>query len=367
MSSDNGKKLVPLIALTSVPALVIAMVFSIVLFAAAAGNCNPGSGAGTVKVDPKSVPDTTIGGYGHDQLVNAAHIIMAGADKGLSVRDQTIGVMTAMGESSLVNIDYGDWETGGVTNPDGSRTTSIGLFQQQDGWGTREERLDPYIASGKFFDAMVKKVPDPERQTLAPTIVAHRTQVNADPYHYEKYWDTAVQIVEALSGKTTGLKGGGGQGGQVCSNGPTVPGTVNKEGWAKPGDGPVNGEYGPRDPIQTPSGVTGQFHTGLDLQAGGCDGPIWAAHDGTVSNVFQDGLGNWFVVVDHGGGVVTHYVHMYRDGILVKVGDKVKGGQQIAKTGSSGSSTGCHLHFEVKVNGEFVNPRDFLAEVGITY
>ncbi len=137
-------------------------------------------------VTPDSVPQTEIAGYGHEQLVNAANVIKAGADQGLNVRDQTIGVMTAMGESSLRNIDYGDWETGGVTNPDGTRTTSIGLFQQQDGWGTREERLDPYISSTKFFQAMVAKVPD--RESLEPTIVAHRTQVNADPYHYTQFW-----------------------------------------------------------------------------------------------------------------------------------------------------------------------------------
>ncbi|MFX8899296.1 hypothetical protein ABTN01_19435, partial [Acinetobacter baumannii] len=89
-------------------------------------------------------------------------VMQAGEGLGLNDRDQTIGVMTAMGESSLRNIDYGDWETGGVTNPDGTRTTSIGLFQQQNGWGSREERLDPYIASTKFFQAMIEKVPDRE-------------------------------------------------------------------------------------------------------------------------------------------------------------------------------------------------------------
>ena len=73
-----------------------------------------------------------------EQLAHACTIIGAPAGIWASTRrDQTIAVMTAMGESSLRNIDYGDWETSGVTNPDGSRTTSIGLFQQQDSWGTR--------------------------------------------------------------------------------------------------------------------------------------------------------------------------------------------------------------------------------------
>ncbi|WP_270909014.1 M23 family metallopeptidase [Leucobacter sp. UCMA 4100] len=222
--------------------------------------------------------------------------------------------------------------------------------------------MDPFISSTNFFKAMMKV---PERDSLEPTIVAHRTQANADPYHYTKFWDAAVQIVEGITGSSTGLNQG--TGGQVCSSGDLIPGTVNKEGWAKPGDAPVNSEYGPRPPISTPSGLIDGFHTGLDLEAGGCNGPIWAANDGKVSRVYQDSLANWLVVIDHGSEVVTQYVHMYRDGILVNEGDTVKGGQQIAKTGSSGASTGCHLHFEVKVNGEYVNPRDFLAQVGITY
>ena len=166
-------------AIAAVPLLVIGSLFGLLLVGD--DNCAPAGGGGSsVSVNPDSVPQTEIAGYGHEQLVNAANVMKAGADQGLNVRDQTIGVMTAMGESSLRNIDYGDWETGGVTNPDGTRTTSIGLFQQQDGWGTREERLDPYISSTKFFQAMVAKVPD--RESLEPTIVAHRTQVNADPY-----------------------------------------------------------------------------------------------------------------------------------------------------------------------------------------
>ena len=137
--------------------------------------------------------------YTREQRDNAAIIVSAGRDLGLSERDQTIAVMTAMGESSLRNLDYGDWETSGVTNPDGSRTTSIGLFQQQDGWGTRDERLDPYTAAVLFYRAMVARVPD--RDGLEPTEVAHRTQINRDRDHYAPYWPRAVALVDELSGQ----------------------------------------------------------------------------------------------------------------------------------------------------------------------
>ena len=140
-----------------------------------------------------------------EQLANAAVIVRAGSDLGLSARDQAIGVMTAMGESSLRNLPYGDWETSGVTNPDGSRTTSIGLFQQQDGWGTHDERMDPYTSATLFYRAMLARAPEPERLTLAPTLVAHRTQVNLNPQHYARFWREAVGVVEELTGADTGL------------------------------------------------------------------------------------------------------------------------------------------------------------------
>ena len=147
-----------------------------------------------------------VAGYTDEQRDNAAIIMRAGRDLGLSVRDQAIGVMTALGESSLRVIDYGDWETGGVTNPDGTPTTSIGLFQQQDGWGTRDERLDAYTSAVLFYRAMVARVPD--RDTLAPTLVAHRTQINQDPDHYARYWPLAVDLIEEISGQSSGLEPG---------------------------------------------------------------------------------------------------------------------------------------------------------------
>lgn len=146
---------------------------------------------------PPTPREPDVAGYGQEQLAHACTILAAGRDLAMDERDQTIAVMTAMGESSLRNIDYGDWETSGVTNPDGSRTTSIGLFQQQDGWGSREARLDPYTAASFFYRAMIARVPD--RTTLEPTLVAHRTQVNADPLHYERFWDRAVRVVAALN------------------------------------------------------------------------------------------------------------------------------------------------------------------------
>jgi len=123
-----------------------------------------------------------------DQLANAASIVAAGKAMGLSVRDQTIGVMTAMGESSLTVVDHGD-----VAGPD-----SRGLFQQRanGAWGSLADRMDPTVSATHFFAALTQVS---GRDAMAPTQVAHAVQRNADPLHYAKYWDAAVSIVARVS------------------------------------------------------------------------------------------------------------------------------------------------------------------------
>ena len=101
----------------------------------------------------------------------------------------------------------------------------------------------------------------------------------------------------------------------------------------------------------------GAMHAGLDFR-GPIGTPILAAAPGRVSFVGQkSGYGN-VVEVDHGQGILTRYAHL--SGFTSTVGAQVSAGQQIAKMGSTGRSTGSHLHFEVRLNGVAVNPRRFL-------
>lgn len=112
--------------------------------------------------------------------------------------------------------------------------------------------------------------------------------------------------------------------------------------------------------------VCSKFHKGIDLSAG-CGSPIYAAGPGTVvaAGWNSGGYGNW-VNIDHGGGYVTVYGHMPSGGVLVREGQTVAAGDQIGLEGSTGLSSGCHLHFQLNVNGTPVDPRPFMLQHGIS-
>jgi murein DD-endopeptidase MepM/ murein hydrolase activator NlpD len=101
----------------------------------------------------------------------------------------------------------------------------------------------------------------------------------------------------------------------------------------------------------------GAFHAGLDFR-GPIGAPIYAAAAGTVTYAgVRSGYGNC-VEVSHGNGLLTRYAHMSR--IESHMGQAVKPGEVIGRIGSTGRSTGPHLHFEVRINDQAVNPRPFL-------
>jgi murein DD-endopeptidase MepM/ murein hydrolase activator NlpD len=100
-----------------------------------------------------------------------------------------------------------------------------------------------------------------------------------------------------------------------------------------------------------------RLHTGGDLAANSGD-PIWAAGDGSVVSAgWLGGYGN-ATIVDHGGGLATLYAH--QSSLLVGAGQQVVKGQVIGRVGCTGSCTGPHLHYEVRINGNPVDPAPYL-------
>lgn len=356
--ADGEKRGGPAIALAILaPVLVAGIFIGIIIFVLSpAAAC--GAGTGT-RVNLDAMPTEPVAGYGDDQLMNAALIMNAAIEMGLDRDAQVLGVMTAMGESSLVNIDYGDWETNGVRNPDGSPTTSIGLFQQQESWGTPQQRMDPTTAATLFYERLVKVEGWAD---MEPTLAIHKVQVNADPWHYEKYNTAAEQIVTALSGAVG-----------TCASGELVYPLA--DGYN------VTSDYGPRN-INIPG--ASNWHAATDMQhwPNNCNDPIYAIQEGRVTFT-----GTFQVTIKHPDGYDISYLHMWPEDVIVSVGDDVTAGQQIGVTGNSGPSGGCHLDLRINVAGNtnaqldtlvlsqaegapgvyanFVNPEAFYALYGM--
>ncbi len=170
-----------------------------------------------------------------------------------------------------------------------------------------------------------------EQQVLA-SVQSKKAQ-----YEAELAAEQARIAAELRPGGSAGLSSGGGSG---------------RVAW--PLQGPLNSGFGYR---QDPFGQGTRMHTGIDIGAASGT-PIQAAASGTVNSAgWNGGYGNC-VIIDHGDGLATLYGHQSR--IAVSAGQKVNQGDVIGYVGSTGNSTGPHLHFETRVNGEPQNPMNYL-------
>jgi murein DD-endopeptidase MepM/ murein hydrolase activator NlpD len=149
---------------------------------------------------------------------------------------------------------------------------------------------------------------------------------------------------------------------------PSSPGPINKAGWTHPtgGKGRITSKTGPR---QAPTSGASTGHKGYDIGAPKGT-PVFAAKDGTVIKAGWQNAGKHYgegsgyglrITIDHGGGYTSVYAHANEGSLKVKVGDKVKAGQQIMQVNNTGNSTGHHLHFEINLNGKFQDPGPYIS------
>ena len=193
-------------------------------------------------------------------------------------------------------------------------------------------------------------------------VEAERARVAAEKAAADAKRASDAAAAAAAAASRPASSSGGGGGATYTGGGSTVSGEVNGNGWANPATGRITSGYGYR--IHPVSGGT-RLHSGTDI-AGGCGIPIHAAHAGTVAYAGVYGTyGNW-VLINNGDGISTGYAHIVNGGIRVSVGQTVNAGDVIAYVGSTGASTGCHLHYEVRVNGVATNAVPYMANVGIS-
>ena len=301
-----------------------------------AGACGAPAGATT---------NVTVDQLDTEQMNNAATIIDVGRKRSITDRGFVVAIATALQESTLRNLPGGDG-------------TSVGLFQQIDTWGSFEQRHDPVWAADHFYEAMLKYAPNYADPSQPITVSAQNTQRSAFPSAYAKWETTARQIVEKVSGNITPVNG------EI--NPCLAPISYN---------GPAGAYVSPVDAFTFTSkfGRRGStMHQGVDLAAP-IGTPVRAITSGVVVKALQQedsggggtGLANYgrAITIDNGNGIVSLYAH--NDTVLVTPGQQVVPGQQIATLGNTGRSSGPHLHFEIRKDGNQIDPEPYMQERGI--
>ncbi|WP_369808024.1 M23 family metallopeptidase [Leucobacter chinensis] len=327
---------------------------------------------------PDSLEVTMKDGYtftlNKQQLTHAGTIITTGANTPEVGRDGIlIALMAALTESTLRQLaNTGTYpESGNYPNDgNGSDHDSLGLFQMrpQAGWGTVAELMDTTYQAKAFYGGPDgPNYPSPRGlldipgwQQMDKGEAAQAVEVSAYPDRYQNYEPVARTILDALT-----VRGGGN--GSGAPGDADIPETSRLVFPLPTGTYVRTSTFGPRtDPI------TGEasFHSGTD----------WAASDGTAIFALADGVVTYAGMVDGYSGqitiehtiggerVATKYIHMWEHGIHVTAGDRVIAGQHVGDVGSSGHSTGPHLHFQVHPGGAgspAVDAEPWLAERGV--
>jgi murein DD-endopeptidase MepM/ murein hydrolase activator NlpD len=259
--------------------------------------------------------------FSSEQLKNAGIIASVGSSMGMSARDLMIGIMTAITESGLVNVDYGDRD-------------SLGLFQQRpsQGWGTPAQVTDPEYASKKFFEGL--KGLGGGRNSMTPWAAAQAVQRSAyaDGSNYLQYWDNAQAIFKDGLERT---KSGNGQ--MIYAPG--------QGGWSK-------------------ASIPGKGWRNTHDYANGIGSPLFAVNDGriiesrAITSGGSPGNGEYAtpyrsygetVLLQLADGTKVRYAHLDPN---TRIGTgPVKGGTLIGKSGNTGNSSGPHTHFDI--NGDY--------------
>ena len=307
-----------------------------------------------------SVP--TAGGLNATQLRNAATVAAVGQRMEVPAQGIVVALAAAAIESRF--LVYANDGRGTDLAPDqqgidrslalphdavGSDHGSLGVFQQQwPWWGSMSELMDPATSARLFYDALLRV---PGWGSMSVGLAAQTVQRSAFPSRYSTAEPLARTLFRALADAEPSAL-------------PVTCGfrvEASPDGWTGPlpaGTYSVSSGYGSRfHPILR----VWKLHSGLDLAAP-AGTPVRSVGAGTVTFAgLADGYGN-LVVVDH-GQVETAYAHL--SAVNAAVGQRVSVGAVLGRVGSTGYSTGNHLHFEVRLSSGTTDPVPWLRQRGI--
>lgn len=249
------------------------------------------------------------------------------------------------------------------------RSVLVDLEEVQESYGSRthdlEEVRDALAAADEQAQRELAAVMSLETRARAAEetvgrLVAARQAALAAAAAAQVIDDAAAQRRESVSGQlglelATRARAEAGKGGE--RDGSTVPAQPAALSW--PVTGRQSSPFGMR--VHPVTGVY-KLHTGQDIGAA-CGTPIRAARDGVVIDAGWNSAYGWRTVISHGavGGVLLTTTYNHQDRLGVAVGERVGLGQVVGSVGSTGYSTGCHLHFELYVNAEAVDPVPWLS------
>ena len=311
------------------------------------------------------------------QMGHAQTIVTVAAALGLDPYAATVALATAYQESRIRML-ANDGSSPELTAEEAAATAtslayphdglgsdhdSVNTFQQRwiAGWGSVAQLMDPVYAAEAFYRRLVEV---PDWRAIPLTQAAQAVQVSAYGGAYARWEPLARELTAVLwpAAQATAADPAD-PAGAVAGVCPGLP--VPAGSWIRPTAGTVTSGFGPRE---------GTLHAGVDL-AGPRDSPVYAAAGGIVvtaactssycdrdGNLNLAGYGN-LVELDHGGGVTTRYAHL--SAYTVAAGQRVSAGALLGFQGSTGNSTGVHLHFEVRLDGASVDPVPWLADRGV--
>jgi murein DD-endopeptidase MepM/ murein hydrolase activator NlpD len=220
------------------------------------------------------------------------------------------------------------------------------------------KQLTALAAAESQILAVQKKAADAAEAKAAAAAASLQAAVTAEAVHQAALNVELTALTTSANMTFTQYEAG-----VAASGGAGQAGVVDAQGWALPTAGRITSPWGYRyDPAQD---YRWAMHYGDDI-ADGCLQPIYAATAGTVTYAGIYGDYGYYIAISHGGGISTAYGHIAKGETFVHVGQPVAAGQNIARTGSTGASTGCHLYFAVSVNGGWVDPVPFMRARGIT-
>ncbi|BBF44829.1 membrane proteins related to metalloendopeptidases [Lachnospiraceae bacterium KM106-2] len=214
------------------------------------------------------------------------------------------------------------------------------------------EKQEKLIAD--MLEAERKAFEEAEKRRKEAEAAAKKQQEEA-----QKQQDSSSSAVAGnnSSSNSSGSSNSGSSSSSATVGGTSSSGQTTASGgftWPCPASRTITSHFGPR---KSPTAGASSYHQGIDIGAGS-GATIVAANSGTVVKAsYSSGAGN-YIMISHGNGLYTVYMHCSK--LLVSSGQTVSKGQAIGKVGSTGVSTGPHLHFAVMKNGKYVNPLNYL-------